>query len=76
MASEGLVMQGPMKWERYVLSAKFRAPHFENNMADMKVEVTRKTNDKYICALFEKEGDNWRPLATWSMCERRIEPKC
>jgi len=63
MASDGLVMQGPMRWQGDVLSATFRAPDFENKMADMKVEVTRETNALYTWALFEKEGDNWKPLA-------------
>jgi hypothetical protein len=52
-----------MKWAGDVLSATFRAPDFENKMADMKVEVTRKTNGLYTWALFEKEGDGWKPLA-------------
>jgi len=64
MASDGSVMQGPMTWENGVLAAKFKAPDFEGKIADLKVEVARKTNDKYVWTLFEKEGDGWKPLAS------------
>jgi hypothetical protein len=57
------VMQGPMTWEGDVLAAKFKAPNFEGKVADLKVEVTRKTNDKYVWALFEKDGNGWKQLA-------------
>ncbi len=63
MAASGSVMQGPMTWEGDVLSARFTAPDFEGRIADLKVEVTRKTNDKYVWALFEKDGNGWKPLA-------------
>ncbi len=63
MANDGSVMQGPMTWEKDVLRANFKAPDFEGKLADLKVEVTRKTNDKYVWALYEKNGDGWKPLA-------------
>lgn len=36
---------------------------FEGKTADLKVEVTKKTGDKYDWVLFEKEGEGWKPLA-------------
>jgi hypothetical protein len=63
MSADGSVMQGPMTWEGDVLSARFAAPDFEGRIADLKVEVTRKTNDKYVWALFEKDDNGWKPLA-------------
>ena len=64
MASDGSVMQGPVMWENGVLGAKFKAPDFEGKIADLKVEMTRRTNDKYVWTLFEKESDGWKPLAS------------
>ncbi len=52
-----------MTWEKDVLRASFKAPDFEGKLADLKVEVTRKTNDKYGWALYEKNGYGWKPLA-------------
>jgi len=63
MAADNSVMQGPMEWDGRVLSANFRAADFEGKMADLRVEVTVKTNDKYVWAMSEKEGDGWKPLA-------------
>jgi hypothetical protein len=64
MAADNSIMQGPMRWDGSVLSAEFRATDFEGKMADLKVEVTRKTNDKYVWALSEKDGTSWKPLAS------------
>ena len=30
----------------------------------MKVDVTRKTNDKYVWALSEEDGARWKALAS------------
>ena len=64
MAADGSVIQGPMQWEGSVLSAEFRAPDFEGKIGDMRVDVTRKTNDKYVWALSQKDGAGWKPLAS------------
>ncbi len=32
-------------------------------MSDLRVTVTRKTNDDYRWALSEKQGDGWKELA-------------
>ncbi len=64
MASDGSVMQGPMRWDGTVLSITFRAEDFEGKMAEMKVDVTRKTNDKYVWALSEKDGAGRKALAS------------
>ena len=64
MASDGSVMQGPMRWDGTVLNIVFRAKDFEGQMADLQVEVTRKTNDKYVWTLSEKDGTGWKSLAS------------
>ncbi len=41
----------------------FRAPDFDGKMADLRVNVVRKSNDKYRWSLEEKQGEQWKQLA-------------
>jgi hypothetical protein len=62
MNSKGQILEGPMQWDGTVLRILFRGEDFEGKMADMKVEVTRKTNDQYHWEVFEKNGEDWKSL--------------
>ena len=62
MNSKGEILEGPMKWDGTLLRILFRGEDFEGKMADLKVEVTRKTNDQYHWAVFEKNGEEWKEL--------------
>lgn len=58
------IIQGPIAISGETTKFSFRATDFEGKMADMQVEVARKTNDKYQWTLEEKGGDAWKQLAT------------
>jgi hypothetical protein len=62
MNTKGEILEGPMQWDGTVLRITFRGENFEGKMADLKVEVTRKTNDQYHWAVFEKNGAEWKEL--------------
>jgi len=58
------IIQGPVQVDGQVTQLSFRAQDFEGKMADLRVNLTRKTNDDYIWTLEEKAGDAWKPLAS------------
>jgi hypothetical protein len=62
MNSKGEILEGPMQWDGTVLRILFRGQDFEGKMADLKVEVVRKTNDHYHWSAFEKNGEDWKEL--------------
>lgn len=63
MDTKSAIVQGPVSVEGDRMRMLFRAPDFEGKVADMRVEVTRKTGDLYHWALAEKQGDGWKDLA-------------
>ena len=64
MDAKSGIVEGPMQWDGNVLRITFRGNDFDGKMADLKVEVTRKTNDQYHWAVFEKSGEDWNQLGT------------
>jgi hypothetical protein len=63
MDANGGITQGLMDWSADVLRITWRGPDFDGKVADLKVEVTRKSDDHYHWAAFEKEGDTWKEVA-------------
>jgi hypothetical protein len=57
------ITQGPVTLEGDIMKIAFRGQDFDGKMADMQVNVIRKTNDKYQWVLEEKQADGWRQLA-------------
>jgi hypothetical protein len=41
----------------------FHGPDFAGHPADLRVLVTRKTNDDYNWSVAEKQGETWKELA-------------
>ena len=62
MSAKGEITEGPVQWDGTVLRIHFRGQNFEGKQGDLKVEVTRKTNDQYHWALFEKTGEEWKEM--------------
>ena len=62
MDAKNGIVEGPMQWDGEVLRLTFRGYDFDGKMADLKVDVTRKTNDQYHWAVFEKSGEEWKQL--------------
>jgi hypothetical protein len=63
MDAANMIVEGPMKVEGNHWSVDFRGTDFEGKMADLHVEVTRKSNALYHWALSERDADKWKPLA-------------
>jgi hypothetical protein len=63
MDAHNAVTEGPVKvaGDQWLIS--FRGEDFAGKMSDLRVTVTRKTNDDYRWALSEKQGDGWKELA-------------
>jgi len=64
MDAQNSVTQGPMQVDGDNWRISFHAPDFEGKMADLRVNVVRKSNDKYRWSLEEKQGEQWKQLAT------------
>jgi len=64
MDARNSITQGPMQFEGDALEMTFRAHDFEGKLAQLRVKVTRKTNDDYNWLLEEKQADGWKQLAT------------
>jgi hypothetical protein len=62
MDAKNDIIEGPIQWDGSILRITFRGYDFDGKMADLKVEVTRKTNDQYHWAVFEKNGEAWQQL--------------
>lgn len=58
------ITEGPVKLDGDLMQMTFRAQDFEGKMADLRVKVTRKTNDDYNWLLEEKVPDGWKQLFT------------
>jgi hypothetical protein len=64
MDAQNSITQGPVQFEGDMMQMTFRAHDFEGKLADMRVKVTRKTNDDYNWLLEEKVPEGWKQLAT------------
>jgi len=63
MDAKNTIVEGPVSIDGDSMVMTFRAADFEGKQADLRVNVTRKTNDLYHWALSEKQGENWKDLA-------------
>jgi hypothetical protein len=63
MDAQNAVTKGPMQIDGDNWRITFRGEDFEGKMADLRVDVVRKTNDKYRWTLQEKQGEQWKELA-------------
>jgi len=64
MDARNSITTGPVQIDGDVMLLTFRATDFDGKMADMRVTVTRKTNDRYNWLLEEKQPDGWKPLGS------------
>lgn len=62
MDASGEITQGPMEWSGDLLRVLFHGPDFEGKIADLKVEVTRLSNQHYHWMVAEKQADSWKEL--------------
>ena|SRR5438309_441824 len=63
MDSQNHITEGPVKIDGEVMELLFRGTNFGGEPADLRVLVTRRNNDLYHWALFEKRADAWKELA-------------
>jgi hypothetical protein len=63
MDAQGGITQGQMEWSGDVLRITWRGPDLDGKVADLKVEVTRKSPNQYHWAASEKDGDAWKEMA-------------
>jgi hypothetical protein len=64
MDRQNIITQCPVEIDGDVMQMAFRAQNFEGKPADMRVTVTRKTNDHYNWLLEEKQPGSWKQLGT------------
>jgi hypothetical protein len=64
MDSHNSITQGPMTFEGDTLQMTFRASGFDGKPGDFRVTVSRKTNDRYIWLLEQKQPDGWKQQLT------------
>ena len=62
MDAGGAITQGPMEWNGDMLRVLFHGPDFEGKIADLKVEVTRLSNQHYHWMVAEKQAEGWKEL--------------
>jgi hypothetical protein len=62
MDARSRITQGAVTVDGDVMQIAFRAEDFEGKMADLRVQVTRKTNDHYTWTLEEKQPAGWGQL--------------
>lgn len=63
MDAHSSITEGPITVNGDVFDFSFRGTNFEGKPADLRVRLTRKTNDRYTWELQEKTADGWKPLA-------------
>jgi hypothetical protein len=63
MDAGGAITQGPVDCSGDLMRITFRGPDFDGKIGDLKVEVTRKSNEQYHWMVSEKDGENWKELA-------------
>jgi hypothetical protein len=64
MDARNHITQGPVAIKGDVVQIAFRAEDFQGKMADLRVQVTRRTNDHYTWTLEEKQAQGWSQLAS------------
>jgi hypothetical protein len=57
------ITEGPVQVDGDEWTMQFHGSDFAGKMADLRVMVTRKTNDAYHWSVAEKDGDQWKELA-------------
>ena len=57
------ITEGPIQIDGNLWTITFHGPDFEGNPADLRVRITRKTNDDYYWSVAEKQGETWKDLA-------------
>jgi hypothetical protein len=62
MDAGGAITQGPVEWSGDVMRVTFRGPDFDGKIGDLKVEVTRKSTERYHWMVSEKDGETWKEL--------------
>ena len=64
MDARNHITQGPVEVEGDLMQIAFRAEDFQGKMADLRVQLARKTNDHYTWTLEEKQPAGWDQLAS------------
>jgi len=64
MDTRNAITQGPVQVDGDLMQITFRGMDFEGKMADLRVNVARKTNDRYTWTLEEKGASEWKTLAS------------
>jgi len=62
MNANNEIIEGPMQVEGDNWTVTFRGADIEGKMADLRVDVTRKSSELYHWQLKEKQGDNWKDV--------------
>lgn len=62
MDAGNVITHGPVTIDGASMVLLFRATDFEGKPADLRVTVTRKTNDDYSWLLEEKQAQSWKQL--------------
>lgn len=63
-ASNGIT-EGPVTFDGDRMQVFFRGPDFEGVVADLRVDVLRRTNDAYHWSVSEKSGEQWKELGSF-----------
>lgn len=63
MDAENAIYSGPITANGEVTTFAFRGEDFAGKMADLRVNVTRRSNELYHWQLTEKAGDDWKEIA-------------
>jgi hypothetical protein len=58
------ITEGPVEVDGNQWTIQFHGEDFAGKMADLRVLVMRKTNDDYRWSVAEKEGGEWKELAS------------
>jgi hypothetical protein len=64
MDARSSITQGIISVSGETFNFDFRGTDFEGKPADLRVELLRKTNDRYIWQLEEKAPEGWKQLAS------------
>jgi hypothetical protein len=62
MNAENEIMEGPVKIDGDTWTMTFHGTDFEGKMADLRVEVARKSPDLYHWLVREKQADGWKEM--------------
>ena len=64
MDARNSITEGPVQIDGDVMRMNFKADDFDGKLAELRVKVTRKTNDDYNWLLEERQPGGWKQLAT------------